>query len=142
MVHAAKDPVAIRCPVAGVFQFRQRGDLLFETRILGGITDSPRPQIKCLDTISSVKVCDSEQKEIVIDAEYCLSADTYGRPVDIYSTWLPFFFLQLQSIHARPRSASIDPWRTNRLDVAGASPAILWRTDLIRPAQDCPLPCD
>ena len=85
----------LRCPVAGVFQFKQRGDLPFETRIIGGITDSPRPQIKCLDTISSMRVCDAEQKEMAIDAEYCLSVDTYGRPVDIYSIGLFSPFLPL-----------------------------------------------
>ena len=85
VARSAKDPIAIQCPVAGVFKFRQTGYLPFETRILGGITDSPRPQIHCLDSISSVKVCDSQQRIIEIDAELCLSVDTYGRPVDIYS---------------------------------------------------------
>ena len=75
----------IRCPVAGVFQFQQTGDIEFKTRILGGVTDSPRPEIHCMHSVSSLQVCDSGQKEMVIDAEYCLSTDTYGRPVDIYS---------------------------------------------------------
>lgn len=82
----AKDPVAIRCPVAGVFHFQQQGDIQFQTRILGGVTDSPRPEIHCMHSVSSLQVCDSGQREMVIDAEYCLSTDTYGRPVDIYST--------------------------------------------------------
>jgi len=81
----AKEPVPIRCPVAGVFQFKQTGDIEFKTRILGGVTDSPRPEIHCMHSVSSLQVCDSGQKEMVIDAEYCLSTDTYGRPVDIYS---------------------------------------------------------
>jgi hypothetical protein len=82
----AKEPVPIRCPVAGMFRFQQSGDIKFQTRILGGVTDSPRPEIHCMDSVSSLQVCDSGQKEMVIDAEFCLSTDTYGRPMDIYST--------------------------------------------------------
>lgn len=81
----AKEPVPIRCPVAGMFRFQQNGDIKFQTRILGGVTDSPRPEIHCMDSVSSFQVCDSGQKEMVIDAEFCLSTDTYGRPMDIYS---------------------------------------------------------
>ncbi|XP_046642956.1 uncharacterized protein LOC124328288 isoform X2 [Daphnia pulicaria] len=81
----AKEPVPIRCPVAGMFRFQQSGDIKFQTRILGGVTDSPRPEIHCMDSVSSLQVCDSGQKEMVIDAEFCLSTDTYGRPMDIYS---------------------------------------------------------
>lgn len=68
-----------------MFRFQQEGDIKFKTRILGGVTDSPRPEIHCMDSVSSFQVCDSGQKEMVIDAEFCLSTDTYGRPVDIYS---------------------------------------------------------
>nr|CAG4647761.1 EOG090X03AK [Moina brachiata] len=81
----ARDPVPIRCPVAGKFKFTQKGDILFETRILGGVTDSPRPDVYCKENISDFSVCDSEQKEIWIDENYCLSVDYKGRPVDIYS---------------------------------------------------------
>ncbi|GBP63308.1 hypothetical protein EVAR_26622_1 [Eumeta japonica] len=55
-----KDPVPIRCPVAGKFNFTQRGDVKFETRII-------------------------DQKMIAIKENYCLSVDYLGRPVDIYS---------------------------------------------------------
>ena len=81
----AKDPVPIRCPVAGKFKFAQKGDIKFETRILGGVTDSPRPDIYCKENISDFSVCDAEQKEMWIDENYCLSVDYKGRPVDIYS---------------------------------------------------------
>lgn len=81
----AKDPVPIRCPVAGKFKFVQKGDIKFETRILGGVTDSPRPDVYCKENISDFSVCDAEQKEMWIDENYCLSVDYKGRPVDIYS---------------------------------------------------------
>nr|CAG4636869.1 EOG090X03AK [Ceriodaphnia reticulata] len=81
----ARDPVPIRCPVAGKFKFTQKGDIKFETRILGGVTDSPRPDIYCKENISDFSVCDAEQKEMWIDEHYCLSVDYKGRPVDIYS---------------------------------------------------------
>lgn len=54
-------------------------------RILGGVTLSPRPNIYCKENISDFSVCDSEQKEIDIDENYCLSVDHHGKPVDIYS---------------------------------------------------------
>ena len=75
-----------------MFRFQQNGDIKFQTRILGGVTDSPRPEIHCMDSVSSFQVCDSGQKEMVIDAEFCLSTDTYGRPMDIYSTQLSRLF--------------------------------------------------
>lgn len=81
----AKNPVSIRCPVAGKFRFEQKGDTLFETRIRGGVTSSPRPSVKCQHEISDFSVCDADQKIIYVDAEYCTSVDYFGRPVDIYS---------------------------------------------------------
>lgn len=81
----AKDPVPVRCPVAGKYMFVQKGDILFETRILGGVTLSPRPNIYCKQNISDFSVCDTDQKEIAIDETYCLSVDYLGKPVDIYS---------------------------------------------------------
>ncbi|CAD6219411.1 GSCOCG00004958001-RA-CDS [Cotesia congregata] len=81
----AKYPVPVRCPVAGKFAFKQAGDILFETRILGGVTLAPRPNTYCKANISDFSVCDSDQKEIAIDETYCLSVDHLGRPVDIYS---------------------------------------------------------
>ncbi|GAB6031676.1 hypothetical protein CHUAL_009430 [Chamberlinius hualienensis] len=81
----AKDPVAVRCPVAGKFRFDQRGDIPFETRIRGGVTLTPRPNVYCKENISDFSVCDKEQKQIAIDAVYCLSVNRYGQPVDIYS---------------------------------------------------------
>lgn len=53
--------------------------------ILGGVTLSPRPNTYCKQNISDFSVCDTEQKEIAIDENYCLSVDHLGRPVDIYS---------------------------------------------------------
>lgn len=87
-----KDPVPIRCPVAGAFNFTQTGDFLFRTRILGGITKDPRHdvwgrtgQFSCKQNISRLAVCDTDQKEITIDETYCWSTDHRGRPIDIYS---------------------------------------------------------
>ncbi|XP_012522195.1 uncharacterized protein LOC105828421 [Monomorium pharaonis] len=81
----AKNPVPVRCPVAGKFMFQQKGDVLFETRIIGGVTKSPRPNIYCKQNISDLSVCSTDQKEIAIDETYCLSVDHLGKPVDIYS---------------------------------------------------------
>lgn len=81
----AKNPVPVRCPVAGKYMFKQKGDVLFETRILGGVTKSPRPNIYCKQNISDFSVCSTDQKEIAIDETYCLSVDHLGKPVDIYS---------------------------------------------------------
>ena len=75
----------MRCPIAGKFMFHQKGDVLFETRIIGGVTKSPRPNIYCKQNISDFSVCDNDQKEIAIDETYCLSVDHLGKPVDIYS---------------------------------------------------------
>jgi hypothetical protein len=83
----AKNPVPVQCPVAGKYNFTQRGDVPFETRILGGVTLSPRPNTYCKQNISDFSVCDAEQKEIAIDETYCLSVDHLGRPVDIYSKY-------------------------------------------------------
>ncbi|CAG7835553.1 unnamed protein product, partial [Allacma fusca] len=80
-----KNPVPIRCPVAGKFSFAQHGEVPFETRILGGVTQSPRPGIYCKQNISDFSVCDQDQHEIKIDETYCLSVDHMGLPVDIYS---------------------------------------------------------
>ncbi|XP_046618156.1 uncharacterized protein LOC124304135 isoform X2 [Neodiprion virginianus] len=85
-LYLAKYPVPVRCPVAGKYMFTQKGDILFETRILGGVTLSPRPNIYCKQNISDLSVCDTDQKEVAIDETYCLSVDHLGRPVDIYST--------------------------------------------------------
>ena len=85
-------PVPVRCPVAGKFNFTQRGEIPFETRILGGVTLSPRPFIYCKQNISDFSVCDTEQKEIYIDENYCLSVDHLGRPLDIYSMYKSLLF--------------------------------------------------
>ena len=92
MQFSEKDPVPIRCPVAGAFEFQQEGDFLFKTRILGGITKDPRHdvwgrtgQFSCKQNISRLAVCDTDQKEITIDETYCWSTDHLGRPIDIYS---------------------------------------------------------
>ncbi|KAH7640295.1 hypothetical protein HUG17_7762 [Dermatophagoides farinae] len=81
----AKNPVSIECPIAGKFRFKQTGDILFETRIRGGVTQFPRPNVYCKANISDFSVCDSDQKILKIDADYCLSVDQFGLPVDIYS---------------------------------------------------------
>lgn len=81
----AKDPVPVKCPVAGKFNFTQRGELPFETRILGGVTKTPWDDISCRENISDLSVCDKDQKEIWIDAHYCITVDAYGRHVDIYT---------------------------------------------------------
>lgn len=47
-----KNPVSIKCPVAGKFKFQQHGDILFETRIRGGVTQMPRPNVYCKENIS------------------------------------------------------------------------------------------
>ncbi|PSN44406.1 hypothetical protein C0J52_05747 [Blattella germanica] len=84
-LYLAKNPVPVQCPIAGKYNFTQRGDIPFETRIIGGVTLSPRPNTYCKENISDFSVCDLEQKEIAIDETYCLSVDHLGRPVDIYS---------------------------------------------------------
>lgn len=83
----AKDPVSVKCPVAGKFNFTQKGekDLLLQTRILGGVTRAPWDGIYCRENISDFSVCDKDQKEIWIDVNYCITVDAYGRMVDIYS---------------------------------------------------------
>ncbi|UYV68942.1 hypothetical protein LAZ67_6001731, partial [Cordylochernes scorpioides] len=81
----AKNPVYIKCPIAGKFRFEQKGDILFETRIRGGVTKIPRPNVYCQENISDFSVCDSDQKTITIDADYCISVDYFGKPVDIYT---------------------------------------------------------
>ncbi|XP_011302119.1 uncharacterized protein udt [Fopius arisanus] len=84
-LYLAKRPVPVRCPVAGKYMFNQKGEIPFETRILGGVTLSPRPTFVCQKNISDFSVCGGDQKEIAIDENYCLSVDHLGRPVDIYS---------------------------------------------------------
>ncbi|XP_043232502.1 uncharacterized protein LOC122386877 [Amphibalanus amphitrite] len=87
-IMVAKKPVPIGCPVAGMFKFDQLGEIKFRTRILHGITDSPRPDLKCQYVISEFAACHQGQKaqtEISIDNEKCYSVDYLGRPHDIYS---------------------------------------------------------
>ena len=86
----AKDPVPVQCPVAGKFNFTQKGetDLLLRTRILGGVTAAPWDGIYCRQNISDFSVCGEDQKEIHIDVNYCITVDAYGRQVDIYSKFL------------------------------------------------------
>ncbi len=59
-----KDPVPIRCPVAGAFNFTQEGDFKFITRYIGGITKDPRHdvwgrtgQFSCKQNISRMAIC-------------------------------------------------------------------------------------
>ena len=59
-----KDPVPIRCPVAGAFNFTQDGDFKFITRYIGGITKDPRHdvwgrtgQFSCKQNISRMAIC-------------------------------------------------------------------------------------
>lgn len=86
----AKNPIPVRCPIAGKYKFKQKGEMPFVSRILGGLTQSPRPNIRCMENISDFSVCDTEQREITIDQNYCLSVDHLGRPVDIYSNFHHF----------------------------------------------------
>lgn len=79
-----KNPLAITCPVAGKFNFTQRGEIPFETRILGGVTLSPRPNLYCKENISDWSACNTGQNTIEITKDYCLTVDHLGRPVDIY----------------------------------------------------------
>nr|CAD7266776.1 unnamed protein product [Timema shepardi] len=88
-LYLAKNPIPVRCPIAGKFNFTQKGEVPFETRILGGVTLSPRPNIYCKQNISDFSVCDTDQKEVSIDETYCLSVDYLGRPVDIYMSTTP-----------------------------------------------------
>jgi len=62
-----KDPVPIRCPVAGAFNFTQEGDFKFITRYIGGITKDPRHdvwgrtgQFSCKQNISRMAICGNE----------------------------------------------------------------------------------
>lgn len=97
--NVAKDPDYISCPISGYYEFRQHGDIPFETRILKGVTDSPRPILHCNTNISSFKACGENRDEIVIDVEDNICVDYLGRPLDIYSkSWfLLNFFLCLYS---------------------------------------------
>ena len=83
----------MKCPVAGKFNFTQKGerDLLLRTRILGGVTEAPWDNIYCRENISDFSVCDKDQKEIQIDVNYCITVDAYGRQVDIYSKFFQHF---------------------------------------------------
>ena len=61
---SGKDPVPIRCPVAGAFNFTQEGDFKFITRYIGGITKDPRHdvwgrtgQFSCKQNISRMAIC-------------------------------------------------------------------------------------
>lgn len=80
----AKNPVPLQCPVAGKFRFIQQGDILFENRTIGGVTQSPKPNVYCKQRVSDLSSC-GDQKIISIDPNYCLSVDHNGRPVDIYA---------------------------------------------------------
>ncbi|KAG8280519.1 hypothetical protein J6590_080712 [Homalodisca vitripennis] len=97
-----KDPAPVKCPVAGKFNFTQKGDVPFETRILGGVTLSPRPNVYCKQNISDFSVCDTDQKEMKIDETYCLSVDHLGRPIDIYKDRPTY----VREIHLRVASTS------------------------------------
>lgn len=101
MCFTAKNPVPVQCPVAGKYNFTQRGDVPFETRILGGVTLSPRPNTYCKQNISDLSVCDTEQKEIAIDETYCLSVDHLGRPVDIYSKYCESITLAICNVKTK-----------------------------------------
>lgn len=81
----ARDPVPVKCPIAGKFNFTQKGEVQFETRVLGGVTKTPWDDIQCRENISDLSVCDKDQKEIWIDAHYCITVDAYGRHMDIYT---------------------------------------------------------
>lgn len=81
----ANKPIAIQCPVAGKFKFVQSGEIPFENRILGGVTDIPITNVYCKEKISDFSVCDSDRKKISIDTEYCLDVDSRGNPVDYQS---------------------------------------------------------
>lgn len=68
-----KDPVPVRCPIAGAFEFEQEGDHKFHTRVIKGITKNPRHdvwgrtgQYSCRKNISRLAVCDTDQKEMTI----------------------------------------------------------------------------
>jgi len=101
ITHTAKYPEFIKCPISGYYQFNQVGKYPMVSRILNGITDSPRPKLNCNLNISSFKVCDEQRREIVIDVEENICVDYLGRPLDIYSKeihsprsliFYPFFF--------------------------------------------------
>ena len=77
----AKNPVPIKCPVAGKFRFEQRGEIPFTTQVIGGVTQAPRSNFYCKQKISDMSVC-GEQKTIEIDSEYCTDVDHRGNPVD------------------------------------------------------------
>ena len=68
-----------------MFSFAQKGYLPFSQQIRGGITDAPRPEVNCRNNVSVAYVCDTEQRDLFIDVDYCADVDYLGRPVDIYS---------------------------------------------------------
>ena len=74
-----------------MFNFTQTGDEPLTTRLLGGPTAEPWDGIICRQNISEFSVCDTEQKEIWIDAEACITVNAYGQEVDIYSRLTTFW---------------------------------------------------
>lgn len=107
----------VKCPIAGKFNFTQRGEVQFETRVLGGVTKTPWDDIQCRENISDLSVCDKDQKEIWIDAHYCITVDAYGRHMDIYSKWLELTEWQLYG------STVISEWMTPKM--------LLWLIEML-----------
>lgn len=55
----------------------------YRTRIRG-VTDRPRNQINCRQTVTELKSCSVDRSKIEIDQEYCESVDYRGRPIGEY----------------------------------------------------------
>ena len=62
-----KDPVPVRCPVAGAFELQQEGDTTVKTRVIKRITKNLRHkvwgatgQFSCRKNISRLAVCDTD----------------------------------------------------------------------------------
>lgn len=79
---------------------------------------SPRPNIYCKQNISDLSVCDSEQKEMAVDENYCLSVDWKGLPVDIYSKFsrlnliliISIETISKQKMYGKENSWSFQEW--------------------------------
>ena len=71
----AKNPIPVRCPFAGDFQFDQKGEIRFETRNRVGFTILPRNNETCAHGGPHFTVCDSEQKQILINEYICFDGN-------------------------------------------------------------------
>ena len=78
-------PAPVECPIGGRYRFEQTGDEgeKFSTRVRG-ITERPRHKIGCRKNVTEIKSCATNQKKLLVDADYCDTVDHTGRPIGEY----------------------------------------------------------